>query len=212
MPGYAVMLFETHRLQVELRGKNAKSVVVRPRAFPTNPFWPYVDDLELVFFGGLIAGGIAAGWRSYRKKRHSFFTNLDSADYLLTRFAYSLPRAMKLLGDFEEQTCLAIASKRSRLTGRCSSLDLPARVQRFCSPRLHSCPSSGTHRYSDFPFLFIPIAWNRLQDRAGQSGTACGTPASGPHQDHAGQSRSFRRAATGRTFSPAFTILAGYTD
>jgi hypothetical protein len=66
--GYAVMLFETHRLQAELPGKNAKSVVVRPRAFAANPFWPYVDDLELVFFGGLIAGGIAAGWRSYRKR------------------------------------------------------------------------------------------------------------------------------------------------
>ena len=74
------MLFETHRLQVELRGKNAKSVVVRPRAFATNPFWPYVDDLELVFFGGLIAGGIAAGWRSYQRKA-LLRMNLESADY-----------------------------------------------------------------------------------------------------------------------------------
>jgi Sulfotransferase family len=29
-------------------------------------------------------------------------------------------------------------------------------------------PKVATHRYSDFPFLFVPVAWNRLQDRMGK--------------------------------------------
>ena len=62
--GYQLMLFETHRLQSQLPSRNSRSVVVRPLAFAANPLWPYLDDLELAFLVGTIAGGIGAARRS----------------------------------------------------------------------------------------------------------------------------------------------------
>jgi hypothetical protein len=62
--GYELMLFETHRLQESPLAPDSGSVVVRPRVFAVNSFWPYLDDLELAYFVGIMAGGIAAGWRS----------------------------------------------------------------------------------------------------------------------------------------------------
>jgi len=67
--GYELMLFETHRLHASPPEGGGSTVVVRPRAFASSPFWPYLDDLELAFFAGTIAGGIAAGWRSSRTRR-----------------------------------------------------------------------------------------------------------------------------------------------
>ena len=66
--GYELMLFETHRLPAAPPEAGGGTVVVRPRAFATNPFWPYLDDLELAFLAGTIAGGFAAGWRSSRAR------------------------------------------------------------------------------------------------------------------------------------------------
>lgn len=67
--GYELMLFETHRLPALPPEAGGSTVVVRPRAFASNPFWPYLDDLELAFLAGTIAGGIAAGWRSSRARK-----------------------------------------------------------------------------------------------------------------------------------------------
>ncbi len=69
--GYQMMLFETHELPTPPRLGGARTVVVRPRAFAGNPFWPYLDDLELAFLAGVMAGGIVAGWRSSRARRAS---------------------------------------------------------------------------------------------------------------------------------------------
>ena len=62
--GYELMLFETHQLQSPPLKRNARTVVVRPRVFAANLFWPFLDDLELAFLAGVIAGSIATGWRS----------------------------------------------------------------------------------------------------------------------------------------------------
>jgi hypothetical protein len=66
--GYELMLFKTHRLKSPWLEGDAASVVVRPHVFAGNPFWPQLDDLELAFFAGLIAGGGAIAWRSSRTK------------------------------------------------------------------------------------------------------------------------------------------------
>ena len=69
--GYELMLFETHQLQSPPLKRDARTVVVRPRVFAANPFWPYLDDLELAFLAGVIAGSIATGWRSSLAKKVS---------------------------------------------------------------------------------------------------------------------------------------------
>jgi hypothetical protein len=67
--GYDLMLFETHRLQAPPPELAGNSVVIRPRIFAANPFWPVLDDLELAFLAGVMAGGIAASWRSARASK-----------------------------------------------------------------------------------------------------------------------------------------------
>jgi hypothetical protein len=66
--GYDLMLFKTHSLPSPPLNLSSDSVVIRPRVFAANPFWPYIDDLELAFFGGIMAGSIAAAWRASRSK------------------------------------------------------------------------------------------------------------------------------------------------
>jgi hypothetical protein len=66
--GYDLMLFRTHSLPSPPLNPGSDSVVIRPRVFAANPFWPYIDDLELAFFGGIMAGGIAAAWQASRSK------------------------------------------------------------------------------------------------------------------------------------------------
>jgi hypothetical protein len=66
---YELMLFETHPLQGPEHAGAVQSVVVRPRAFHANPFWPYLDDLELAFLASTIAGAMTAGWRSARRRK-----------------------------------------------------------------------------------------------------------------------------------------------
>ena len=104
--------------------------------------------------------------------------NLRSADYLLTRFAQALPGQLKLLGDIETDLLGdrldAIAIDRPVfITGLARSgttllLNLLAKL-----------PQVATHRYRDFPFLFVPVAWNRLQGRLGRSSA----PVERPHRD-----------------------------
>lgn len=104
--------------------------------------------------------------------------NLRSADYLLTRFAHAMPGAMKVLGDLESDML------RDRLDA--IAIDRPvfiAGVARSGTTLLlnllSQLPKVATHRYSDFPFLFTPVAWNRLQERMG----AGAPPVERPHQD-----------------------------
>jgi len=96
----------------------------------------------------------------------------------MTRFAHAMPGAMKLLGDIETDML------RDRLAA--IRIDRPvfiAGVARSGTTLLLNLlsrlPHVATHRYSDFPFLFIPVAWNRLQERMGASGP----PIERPHRD-----------------------------
>ena len=104
--------------------------------------------------------------------------NLQSADYLLARFAHSLQGQLKLLGDVEteylgERLETIRIDRPVFITGLARSgttllLNLVARL-----------PQVATHRYRDFPFLFVPIAWNRLQGRLGKGAA----PVERPHRD-----------------------------
>ena len=62
--GHELLLFETHRLDAPPAGSGGRSVVLRPRAFAGNPFWPYLDNLELAFLVGVMGGSLAAAWRA----------------------------------------------------------------------------------------------------------------------------------------------------
>ncbi len=104
--------------------------------------------------------------------------NLRSSDYFLTRFAHTMQGQMKMLGDVETDL----------LGERLSSIEIDRPVFITGLARsgttlllnlLAQLPGVATHRYCDFPFLFVPIAWNRLQGRMGRRGA----PIERPHRD-----------------------------
>lgn len=103
---------------------------------------------------------------------------LSSTDYLLTRFAHATPGTMKMLGDLEtdllgDRLASIRIDRPVFITGLARSgttllLDLLSRL-----------PQVATHQYRDFPFLFVPFAWNRLQERIGRRAP----PIERPHRD-----------------------------
>jgi len=104
--------------------------------------------------------------------------NLRTADFYLTRFAHNVPGALKLLGDLETDLL------RRRLDQ--IALDRPVFITGLARSGttillnvFSSLPHIGTHRYRDFPFLFVPYAWNQFQDRMATTEE----PVERPHQD-----------------------------
>lgn len=55
---YDLMWFQTHI--VELENSPGGSVIVRPVLLDSNPFWPYLNDLDFWFFLAVMAGSTAA--------------------------------------------------------------------------------------------------------------------------------------------------------
>lgn len=103
---------------------------------------------------------------------------LRSPDVLMTRFAGATSGMLKRLAELETEA-LGDRLERVRLdrptfiaglarAGTTVALELFARL-----------PEVGTHRYRDFPFLFVPYWWNRYQDRFARREA----PVERPHRD-----------------------------
>jgi len=63
---FEMMLFETHLISPE-EEKISNSVIVRPALLESNPFWPYLNDLEFWFFIAIMLGSAGAAWLSRRR-------------------------------------------------------------------------------------------------------------------------------------------------
>lgn len=170
-------MFETDSIALEAERQIGGSVVVRPVLLDSNLFWPYLNDLDFWFFIGVMSGSAAAAWRS-RHRRVEESLNFRTADFWLTRFAHSSRRALKLLGDLETDLL------RSRLDE--IKLDRPVFITGLARSGttillnvFSSLPNVGTHRYRDFPFLFVPYSWNQFQDRMARTQE----PVERPHRD-----------------------------
>lgn len=93
---------------------------------------------------------------------------IETADFLLCRLAYRLPGMLKRLGDMETEQL------RDRLE------EIPLERPVFITGLARSgttlllnifsmLEGVGTHRYRDFPFLFLPCWWSRFVERAGRT-------------------------------------------
>jgi hypothetical protein len=174
---FEMLLFETHSIDLPSGMHVDGPVVVRPVLLNSNPFWPYLNDLDFWFFITAMLGSITVAWRN-RHRRTRGATNLRRTDFFLTLFAHSVPGILKLLGDRETNLL------RSRLDN--IRLDRPifitglARSGTTILLNLFArLPNIGTHRYRDFPFLFVPYAWNKFQDHM----TKTDEPVERPHKD-----------------------------
>jgi len=104
--------------------------------------------------------------------------NLRASDVLLTRFAHRLPSVLRLLGDLESDL---LRERIARIT-----LDRPVFITGLARSGttillnlFSSLPEVGTHRYRDFPFLFVPYSWNHFQNRLATTAP----PVERPHAD-----------------------------
>jgi hypothetical protein len=103
---------------------------------------------------------------------------LSSTDYFLTRFAQQMAALLKSLGDTETELLGKrlgnfVLDRPVFITGLARSgstmlLELFSRL-----------PEVGTHRYRDFPMVFVPYFWNRFQQRF----AASAAPIERPHRD-----------------------------
>lgn len=59
------MLFETHSAPPRQRLRS--SILVRPLLFDANPFWPYLNDLDFLFFLAAALGSAAGAWAARRR-------------------------------------------------------------------------------------------------------------------------------------------------
>jgi hypothetical protein len=103
---------------------------------------------------------------------------LRNSDFYLSRFAHRAPTILKLLGDVETDFL--------RPQTRAIHIDRPVFITGLARSGttillnlFSSLPKVGTHRYRDYPFLFVPHAWNRFQDRM----AAAQAPVERPHKD-----------------------------
>jgi hypothetical protein len=68
---FEMMLFRTHNVGPATHSAPSGSVVVRPVLLNSNPFWPYLNDLDVGFFIALMSGGAAAAWWTRRGRHRS---------------------------------------------------------------------------------------------------------------------------------------------
>ena len=103
---------------------------------------------------------------------------LGASDFMMTRFAHAASGMLKALGDVETDV----------LGDRLASdpIDRPvfiaglARAGTTILLELFSrLPNVATHRYRDFPFLFVPYWWSRYQDLFSR----VQAPVERPHKD-----------------------------
>lgn len=104
--------------------------------------------------------------------------NLRTSDVLLTRFAHGLPGVLRMLGDLESdmlrrQIAPIPLDRPVFITGLARS-GTTILLNLFAS-----LPEVGTHRYRDFPFLFVPYSWNQFQNRVASTDA----PVERPHAD-----------------------------
>lgn len=103
---------------------------------------------------------------------------LRTSDFLLTRFAQTLPGALKLLGDVETDF-LRDQLEAVRLDRPVLIAGLARSGSTILLNLFSRLPEVGTHRYRDFPFVFVPYSWNFFQERLGTSEA----PIERPHKD-----------------------------
>ena len=104
---------------------------------------------------------------------------LKGRDYALVELSRRLARLLRVLGEAEYDA----------LAGRLQQLPIEAPVfvtglarsgTTMVLTLLSQADGVATHRYRDFPFLCVPLAWNWLQDRLGGGGEQA---VERPHRD-----------------------------
>ncbi len=91
---------------------------------------------------------------------------LTRADHLLVQASRALEPMLRVLAEVEHGL-LAARLERQPIEAPVFVAGLARAGTTMMLALLAQAAGVATHRYRDFPFLFVPIAWNWLQDRIG---------------------------------------------
>ena len=104
---------------------------------------------------------------------------LKSRDYALVQLSRKLMGLMRVLGEVEHDA-LARRLDKVRIDTPVFVAGLARSGTTMVLTLLERADAVATHRYRDFPFLCVPLAWNWLQDRLGGGGEQA---VERPHRD-----------------------------
>ncbi len=132
-------------------------VIVRGYKNDINPFWPYLNDPECLFFLFLSISSLSTAF--FLKKRGPKDFKLSFPDSILTWLAAYHPRMIRYLGDMESRM---LHRKLSSL-----SIEKPLFVMGLARAgttilleTLTAVKQTASHQYRDFPFIMTPVFWN----------------------------------------------------
>ncbi|MEC9375395.1 MAG: sulfotransferase [Pseudomonadota bacterium] len=150
--------------------KEARPIIIRATNDDWNPFWPYLNDPEFIFFLTLSIGSIGFVFKNRKPRYRPIVSNqmkIGFIDNLLTEFSVNHSALIKKIGDFETKI---LQSKLSQI-----KVDRPVFISGLARSgttilleRLSSLSTVGTHRYRDFPFIMSPVLWNHYIKIAGK--------------------------------------------
>jgi hypothetical protein len=139
------------------------AVIVRARNNDRNPFWPYLSDLEFVFFLSFSLSSIVLMLhkKKYANPAGEASYDMSWIDYILTGIATRYTGAMCAIGNWESRI----------MSGRLSKIEIVKPIfitglaragTTVLLETLNRMNSVASHRYRDFPFIMTPIFWNRV--------------------------------------------------
>jgi len=138
-------------------------VIVRADNNDWNPFWPYLSDMEFLFFlcFSLMSLGLMVGRKDRKKPEPTEGYSIDPIDALLTWIATRYAGAMRLFGNvestiFRRRIDSINVEKPIFVTG------LARAGTTILLETLSRVDDVTSHRYKDFPFIMTPVFWNRF--------------------------------------------------
>ena len=156
------------------------SIIIRGYRGDINPFWPFLNDPEFIFwisFLGWSAITVFANTRN-NKSNKTKGIQLSKLDFLLTAAATSYSGFFERLGKWESthysQKLDPISIDRPVYISGLARSGTTILLELFAQAN-----EVATHRYRDFPFIMCPILWHRFLTLFAKSQL----PIERPHQD-----------------------------
>lgn len=154
----------------------ASPMIIRAAHGDVTPLWPYLNDLETLFFAALmIAMTVSILWRPKSGREAEAAPILRQSDFALVQLNTQLRPLVQALGNLETRLArgrLATGEIRAPIfitgmarSGTTTLLNALTRTREL-----------GAHQYRDFPFLMAPLLWHRVQGAIATEGEAVERP------------------------------------
>ena len=175
----ALEMFAFHTIDGPADKQDVLPVVVRSTKGLNNPFAPYLADHELFFFLAFMCTSVLLiiFKKGKIEEPDTAIHDMSVVDSTLTGLASGFSGLLEKLGNMESRKVAAVQSQ---------AIDQPVFITGLARAGttillilLSKASTVATHRYRDFPFIMIPVIWNRFMKLF----SAKQDPKERPHKD-----------------------------